>query len=128
MPAELEPSESSRITRPLAVPAGGALPGASPAGRPTASASVIASPIGVPPSARSRFSPFLTALWSNVGETATLAVVENGTRLTLYDDGRPSTNCSAALVAAPRRVGGTSFATIEPDVSIARVTVACLRA
>ena len=44
---------------------------------------MIASPIAVPPFARSLESAVLTWFLSAVGATATLAVVENGIRLTL---------------------------------------------
>jgi hypothetical protein len=66
-----------------------------------------------------------TVLRSRVGETATCALDEKGTRLTSKVDGSALTKALAAAVAAPRREGETSVATIEPDVSIARMTVPC---
>ena len=53
--------------------------------------------------------------------------LENDSRPTFMPDGMPVTNLRAASSAAARRVGTTSVADIDPDVSMAsRIVPRCL--
>ena len=88
----------------------------------------IASPRAVPPNGVMCSKPLgFARSWSSVIGTATRACVEKGhhpdpkTAGEIADERRPP--------PARRRVGSaaTSFATIEPEVSITRTTVACSR-
>jgi hypothetical protein len=59
-----------------------------------------------------------------VGDTITLATLENDTRPMLNSSGSSATNCLAAVWAATIRLGVTSSACIDSDTSRAIMTVA----
>ena len=94
---------------------------------PASTDSAIASPSAVPPPALRLSSAAWSATRSVVGGTTTRALVENATRPILKAAGTWSAKSEAAFWAAPRRVGSTSVAFIEPDTSIVRMIVASSR-
>ena len=77
---------------------------------------------GVSPSMAAR-----TAARSVVGATSVTGRVAKATRPTRTLAGKPSTKSWAAERAASSRVGATSSAFIEPEMSMARMTVASSR-
>ena len=81
----------------------------------------------MPLSARSELRPRSASSRSSVGGTTTSASFEKETTPTRKPSGRPSTNELAASRAAVIRSGSTSVASIEPELSIARITVASSR-
>ncbi len=88
-------------------------------------ASKTASPIAVPPPPSSM--PAMasrTASWSRVAGARTSALPAKAIAPTLNVSGISATKDSAADLAASSRFGSTSSACIEPDVSIATMTVA----
>ena len=86
-----------------------------------------ASPVAVPPVGFSLLIADSTMPRSAVGATSTPAMVENDTRPSRTPGGRSLTKRRAAFLAAARRLGATSSAIIDLDVSRASITVACLR-
>jgi hypothetical protein len=87
----------------------------------------MASPSAVPSPARSDESAASARERSSVGGTATTARDANETTPTRNVCGTFLRKASAAALAAPSRVGLTSVAFIDRDVSIARSTVASSR-
>ena len=79
-------------------------------------------------SAWSALRPRSASSRSAVGGTTTSAWSENETTPTRKPFGRSLTNELAASRAAVIRSGATSVAVIEPELSIARITVASSRA
>ena len=76
-------------------------------------------------SASARFSIAVITGWRSwVGVTSTEAVPANDTTPTFRVGGSSSMNLVAAALAATRRLGSTSFASIESDTSMAMITVA----
>ena len=86
-----------------------------------------ASPIAVPSPGLSSLSAVATRSRSRVGGTATKARLPNATSATLYAFGTLARNAYAALRAASSRVGATSVAVIEREMSTASTTVADFR-
>ena len=97
--------------------------GRSATSAPASTERTIASPSAVPLSARSVSSAASAASRSSVGGTTTSASFENDTTPTWKPSGSPSTKREAAARAAAIRSGWTSVAVIEPELSIARMTV-----
>ena len=112
------PSEMSRTA------VGGTLPSLARPERPIRVARSTASPRAVPsPGRRSAIAAAASAR-SVVGGRATVARVPNETIPTRNFFGTCARNTVAAACAACSRVGATSFASIERDVSTASTTVA----
>jgi hypothetical protein len=87
----------------------------------------IASPSAVPTSPSSDARDERTESRSSVGSSRTCTVLENDTRPTRKRSGSLSRNVEAADLAASRRVGATSVAVIEAELSIVSSTVASSR-
>ena len=94
-----------------------------PLGSSCCSAASIPSPTAVPPRAWRPSSAFFAALWSSERGAATIAEELKLTRPTLALPGRSSMRLRAAARAASRRVGWTSVACIDPETSIASMTL-----
>src|SRR5207248_9134326 len=71
-----------------------------------------------------RSAPSGRIVGSVVGATSSSALLENETSPIFTPAGTLSANRSIACCAAPRRVGFTSEARIEPETSTSRTTVA----
>ena len=84
-----------------------------------------ASPVAVLPAAVTPRSADATASWSRVGLASTVGSWLKAIAPMRTSFGTASTNFSAALRAATRRLGATSLASIEPERSVATTTVAC---
>ena len=87
----------------------------------------IASPRAVPISPSIAASDERTGPRSSVGSSSTCTELENDTSPTRKRSGSWSRNDEAADFAASRRVGATSVAVIEAELSIVRTTVASSR-
>src|SRR5581483_7663532 len=83
----------------------------------------MASPRAVPGLVASRSRATSTARWSVLGATSTLGLASTVTMPTENVAGRPSMNDLAWASAAPSRLGATSVAFIESDVSMASMIV-----
>ena len=81
-----------------------------------------ASPVAVPPSACSACSVDLTCARSCVGRSTVCGPSAKATRPTCSCFGHRSRKRVAAALAAARRVGETSVAFIEPEVSVTSIT------
>ena len=76
----------------------------------------------MPPSAASRSTAARTASRSSVGRSTVCGASENATSPICSSSGTRSRKRSAAALAAVSRVGATSVAFIEPDVSVTSIT------
>ena len=88
----------------------------------------MASARAVPGLVTSRPRATSAAWWSVVGATSTFGLASTVTIPTENVAGRPSMNVLACASAAASRLGETSVAFMESDVSMASMTVACWRA
>jgi hypothetical protein len=86
------------------------------------SALASASPVAVPPSARSACRVVRTWARSCVGRTTVCGPSAYATRPVCSWSGTRSRKRVAAALAAVRRSGATSVAFIEPDVSVTSIT------
>ena len=84
----------------------------------------MASPVAVPPPARRPLMAARTVVRSDVGGTSTLAVLAKDTSPSWTPGGRAPTKPRAACWAAASLLGVTSLATMEPETSRVRMTVA----
>ncbi len=130
-PRVCAPSESSRIEaseRPfsslIGPPAAPPSPFAPAALRASSTARASPSPRAVPNPGPSTAIPCSRRARSTVGDTTTCASSEKDTTPTRSDFGARSRNERIAFLAAASRVGFTSVARIEPDVSTTRTTLA----
>ncbi len=89
------------------------------------SAAFSASPVAVVPAASTVPSEAFTAAWSRVGLWRTVGSWLKAIAPTRTSVGTASRNVPAALRAATSRLGATSFASMEPERSVATTTVAC---
>ncbi len=81
------------------------------------------SPMAVPPLARRASSAVRSCTRSVVGGVRTCELLAKATRPTWKRLGSCSTKCSASAMAADRRVGLTSRASMDPETSITSITV-----
>jgi hypothetical protein len=121
-PTVLAPSDSSTIAAGsrCGSPLSGSVTGARAASSPSASPS----PIAVLPLYCSASIPDFTRALSVVGSTSCDGVVPKLTRPSRKSRGSLFASARAASLAAVMRSGATSFAFIEPDMSVTITTVA----
>jgi hypothetical protein len=119
----LAPSDSSTIAAGSrrGSPVAGSVTGA----RAASSASDSPSPIAVLPANLSESIATRTRALSVVGSTSCEAAVPKPTRPSRKSRGSLSASARPATLAAVSRSGWTSFASIDPDVSVTITTVAC---
>ena len=86
---------------------------------------VIASPVAVVPAALTAWIASRTASWSRVGDCRTSAFWLKAIAPTRTWSGTASRKVPAAFLAAARRFGAMSCASIEPERSVTIMTRAC---
>src|SRR5579885_2171617 len=118
-PTVVSPSDMRTIR-----PGAGAWPGSVGTDWMAARLAKMASPMAVRGPSWRVSIPRLSRAWSVVGETRTWAVPENETSPMLSRLGTMSTKALAASWAATSRLGWTSVASMDSEVSMAMTTVA----
>ena len=86
---------------------------------------MIASPVAVVPAALTAWIASRTASWSRVGDCRTSAFWLKATAPTRTWSGHRVEEGAGGLLAAARRFGATSWASIEPERSVTIMTRAC---